>query len=186
MLQEPTSIALIFQPSQRAVRPCRRLGGAPPAAWDALSHLSSLSLLSLEGYQLAALPRQLSALGRQLKDLDLTQNGLGPGTDIPHLQEGGEGSAWQPLAALTALTRLRIGMSRLARLPAQLSALRALRELDAGGRGFLGGYGACAPLSALRALTMLSLRSCGLRSVPQELAALPALVEAGERGWWPA
>ena len=185
MRQEPTSNALLFQPSQRAVRPCRRLGGAPLAAWDALSHLSSLSLLSLEGCQLAALPRQLSALGRRLADLDLTQNGLGlDGT--PHLQEGGEGSAWQPLAALTALTRLRIGTSRLARLPAQLSALCALRELDAGGRGFLGGDGACAPLSALRALTMLSLRSCGLRHVPRELAALPALVEAGERGWWPA
>lgn len=177
-----------------------RLRGELPSSLDArLRMATTLQQLSLQhrgsgGSTLALGAGTLAGLAG-LTALELWRCGVqggGLATAVPHLTAlasldlrgslGPEEDAEGVVAALAAghvgtsaaLTRLSIAQWGVGRLPAALSALPALRELEAGGNRPLceGLPGAFAPLAVLPALTHLGLARCWLRELPAELAAL--------------
>ena len=142
------------------------------AAAHGSAHLAqlgaSLSRLDLHGCRLELLPASMGSL-RALRELDLSQSSFGWGMFSP------SGSrAFAPLVQLGAcLTRLSLARCGLERLPAELSALRTLRELDAGHNSlWQSGGSAFAAVTGLTALSRLDARACNLEAVPPTLAGL--------------
>ena len=123
----------------------------------------------------------LSAGDCPLADLALVRSvKQGSGLFSCNLHLGPEAS-WRPLAALSALTRLDVSNCGLQGLPAALSGLASLADLNAsfnlslGGRGAASVGGPLAPLAALTALRALDLSFCGLLRLPGEFMALHTL-----------
>ncbi len=134
------------------------LGRSSEGAFGPLRDLPALTWLNLGACGLAALPRQLSAVGA-LAALDLSHNKA--------LGHAGE-AAFSPLTSLPRLTRLDMGSCALERLPAAASALRSLADLSLRGNRGIGagkgsGGGALQALCHLTALTSLDASDCGLQ-----------------------
>ena len=85
---------------------------------------------------------------------------------------------WQHLAGRSSLTRLNLsGCWVLDDVPAELSTLTALRELELANCHGMKPDSSWQHLAGLRALTLLNLRFCGLEEVPPALAALGPIVK---------
>lgn len=135
-----------------------RLGHGGEAALSILRTLTALLVLDLSRCGLEAVPAEVAGLG-SLRELLLCNN------------EGmrqGEQRTFEPLSALTGLTRLDMRCCNLVqRVPAELGALSGLRELVLSGNDGLGqGTGGVAfePLLHLRALIHLNVTQCGLEA----------------------
>ena len=149
----------------------RGFGEHAAAALQPLAHLgASLRCLDISGCRLSSLPPSLSGLS-SLTKLSLDRNPLGGSPD-----EG----AFEALAALAGLKRLRMKHCGLAALPgelAELSAVEGLKVCKNSGLGQalqgLDGEAAWEALEGLRALRTLRASGCGLPRLPRALSACP-------------
>lgn len=141
-------------------------GWGPAAHWQPLAALgSTLTHLSLEACGLEGLPPAVSALSK-LARLDLSRNpSLGRAiAALPGWRPAGSIDVlFQPLCRLTALRQLAAAECALPCLPAQLSALPGLQDLELSGNPALDqAEAAWQQLAQAPALTRLGLGTCGL------------------------
>ncbi|GAB4822975.1 hypothetical protein N2152v2_010021 [Parachlorella kessleri] len=145
----------------------RKLGLEGGVALTALSRLSALRCLDLGSCQLKEVPSQLAALGSSLSRLRLSGNPLGAAREAGLVRRA-QWEVWQPLSALTALTRLDLHRCELEHIPAAVHFLGAcLVELN------LSGTSTVVLFDFPAGLTRLDLSYCGLQQLPQQLTALP-------------
>lgn len=131
-------------------------------AWERLAPLTGLTFLSLAGTQFSRLPAVLSRL-TDLETLDLLGCNQLTASD----------EAWRPLQGHPSLRFLNaMWCEGLAAVPALLSTLRRLENVNFCLSGRLREGGGWRHLTALSSLTRLSLTGCGLQGMPAELAAL--------------
>lgn len=157
------------------------LGRCPAPGWEPLRALRSLTLLDLSWNWPDPYPAQPPQLPPQLAHLPALAR-LGLSGNRALAAGGSTGEAWAGLAVCTSLTRLELVGCRLGAMPAALSALSSLVELDASTNPSLGAAGeedALQPLSSLRQLTLAALEDCG--GITYRRA--PAWYGAGCGGW---
>lgn len=159
--------------------------GAATSPFAPLAQLQGLTALSLAGCALPALPAELAALGGSLRELGAAHNDFHyPGSGAG--EGSGGGGAFAPLAALACLSRLDLfSCRRLRAVPAELSQLPQLADLDLGGHTVEveeGDAEALAPLASLPSLARLCI-SRGTVPKRRLPPPLPALAARGVLEW---
>lgn len=148
----------------------------PPWLAKRRAGLRKLWVFGADAWDSAQLAALLSVLeGGQLADLVMVGGGEAATPRRPASAAAAQdGSALEaalaPLQRLPALQRVALQSLGLSRLPAPLSGLRQLAELDVRGNAFQHeGAPALPPLRHLRALTRLNASRCGLARLPTQL-----------------
>lgn len=157
------------------------LGRCRAPGWEPLAALRSLTFLDLSWMWQDPFPVKPRRLPPQLARMPALAR-LSLRGNVGLAVEGSSSEAWAVLAGCSSLTRLELSMCELRGMPAALSALSSLVELDASTNPSLGAAGeedALRPLSSLQQLTLAALEDCG--GITYRRA--PAWYGAGCGGW---